>query len=141
MLIGENQLHYARYHLWGESLDHGIAKYIKQVVNIFGNRENVNKELGDRELRNLDDNNDKTLKLTIEIDHFYPTDQAQVILSGRYWLKNKANKKQVFEFAFKQALSADGYSQAVKQMHALIEQLAKKIIKNGQALTTKNSRV
>ncbi|PCI61836.1 MAG: hypothetical protein COB35_05205 [Gammaproteobacteria bacterium] len=126
MLIGENQLHYARYHLWGESLAHGIAKYIRQAVN---------------HLNIQDVKNAKTLKLTIEIDHFYPTDQAQVILSGRYFFKNKFNKKRVFEFAFKQALRADGYSQAVKQMHALIEQLTQKIIRNGQALDAKHEGV
>ena len=120
MLMNENQLHYARYHLWGESLQQGITKLIKQALTIT--------------------NKQQSLHLTIEIDHFYPTDQTNVILSGRYWLSmteaEVKNNQYVFNFAFKQALKADGYGQAVKQMHVLIKQLAAQINQHAVAFNS-----
>jgi len=125
MLVSDNQLHYAHYDVWGESLEQGI----KKTLALFLNHQQAEKQLL------LPRNNiDKNVHLSIEIDHFYPTDQGDVILSGRYWFTIKSSKvnKNIYkngalEFYFKQNITANGYSQAVKQMHALLEQLANNI--------------
>ena len=136
MLMNENQLHYARYHLWGESLTSAIAKIMNQSLM---NTALVNKALSQQLLPQ--NAKQQVLHLVVEIDHFYPTDQARVILSGRYWLTNKntkvKNSKQAFDFAFKQTLTADGYGQAVKQMHVLVKQLTENIIQQAKVFSKK----
>jgi uncharacterized protein len=121
MLVGENKINFSHYHLWAESLAQGFAKSLKQefsqqsAIALVENRDNT------------------TLDLTIEIAHFYPTDNAQVVLSGRYWLATPVNvnknvyQQQPIAFSFQQALTANGYAQSVKQMRALITLLAAKI--------------
>jgi len=113
MLIGENRLHYAHYNLWGENLAQGVSKLIQQSIGQI--------------------NSPEPIHLTIEIDHFYPTEQGSVILSGRYMLTLKKDKK-LFKFTLTQDLHEDGYSEAVKKMQLLIKELAKNITSNAQAL-------
>ncbi len=113
MLIGENRLHYAHYNLWGENLAQGVSKLIQQSIGQI--------------------NSPEPIHLTIEIDHFYPTEQGRVILSGRYMLRLKKDKK-LFKFTLTQGLHKGGYSEAVKQMQLLIKELAKNITRNAKTL-------
>jgi len=109
MLIDHNQLHYARYHVWAENLNIAITKQIKHVIAQQNNVSN-------------------STQVTIEIDHFYPTEQSEVILAGHYRFKKANNDKQLVNFSFKQALKSDGYAQAVLQMQQLVTLLAQDII-------------
>lgn len=134
MLVSGNQLHYAHYHVWGESLEQGIKKTLTLFLNhLFGQQQLNQQQVGKLLVLEKNDVN-KTLHLSLEIDHFYPTDQGDVILTGRYWfngssskVNNLSYKKNTVEFNFKQSIIANGYSQTVKQMHVLLGKLANNI--------------
>jgi len=113
MLIDQNQLHYARYHVWAEDLSSAITKQLKQVI---AQQNSV----------------PSATKVIVEIDHFYPTEQSEVILAGHYWLKKSNTDPQLVNFSFKQGLKADGYAQAVLQMQQLVVLLADDIIEQSK---------
>jgi len=139
MLVATNQLHYAHYDVWGESLEQGIHKTLTLLLNKLFEQPQLSRQKVNKQFLLTKDSIDKKIHLTVVIDHFYPTDQGDVILSGHYWFTNqsvnvnkKLYKKEVLKFYFKQSITANGYSQAVTQMHDLLEQLANNI--NQQAL-------
>jgi len=127
MLMAENQLHFSHYHLWAESLEQSIHKVLWLLLTYPEQA--------------TQDNLFNKLHVTVEIDNFFPSEQGKVILSGRYWLttsgskvNKKLYKKYEYEFNFTQNINADGYSQAVKQMLDLLEQLSKEINKKAIVL-------
>ena len=132
MLIGLNKLHFSHYNLWGENLTQGIKKSLSQEFV---------------KLHLMDNNNtDKTpthqVRLSLVIDHFYPTDQSQIILAGHYNLtadQAMSKTKVVKVFKFEQAIEKDGFTQTVIQMRSLLTQLAQQIGKDANLNYPKGS--
>ncbi len=114
MKLSENKLHFSRYHQWAEGLAQAFAKSIKQQVHT-----------ANFVLRP----SDSELSLVIEIDDFYPTEQGQVILTGRYWVNhhNAPDTAIAVPFNLRASLTTTGFEHAVKKMHLLVVLLAKQI--------------
>ncbi|WP_444996386.1 PqiC family protein [Aliikangiella sp. IMCC44359] len=114
MKISTNQLHYAQYHLWAEALESSIPKVI--INNLNQNSESY--YLTQTNQYSMDHQN-----LTIQIDHFYPTHESKVILSGQYWLANQNQIPKNATFYFEKQLSQNGYAHAVSSMQLLLDEL------------------
>jgi hypothetical protein len=106
-----NQLHFSRYHVWAESVEKSINKTLKQQLSSVVWLTKIN---------------EKAVSLTIEIDNFYPTQQGEAILTGRYWLKHNNQIRQI-NFAYHRALEHDGFTDATVQLHLLLVKLANDI--------------
>lgn len=126
MQVAENQLHFSHYDLWGESLTNAIEKSLKQDLNNLAEKNKV------AFVAQVDK---KLPSLSVEIDHFYPSAQANVILAGRYWFSANSNNAKAtvsqvsipIEFNFERSLTNNGYAAAVKGMRNMITELAQKI--------------
>jgi uncharacterized lipoprotein YmbA len=67
-------------------------------------------------------------QLFIDITHFYPTENSDVLLHGFWTLTSEDGERQDHQFQFSVALSSDGYAHSVAQQRALISRLAEQIV-------------
>lgn len=114
-----HELHFSHNHLWGQRLEQGITQAMLNEMNKQGI-----KLISEHETSN----DQKHIRLEVHIEHFLPTDNAEVLLSGHYRVIHKDSSKiGEHRFYYTQALKNDGYEHAVGQMRDLIGQLTKDI--------------
>lgn len=120
MQVDAHQLYVSRQHLWAEKLQHGITRALLS---------DINGELTEQLLisSNSPAAKDTTATLTVEFDHFVPTNQSEVIASGRYWIVKENTKPVMKSFVFTDTLKEDGYGHAVEQLRGLVGQLSRQI--------------
>lgn len=120
MQLSDHRLHYASYDMWAENLQAGVSKVLISEL------QNKGLKIHDHTETDLEVN-----RLFIRIDHFYPTDDSQVILSGKYWVEDPVNKKVLSgnHFKFQEKLERDGYAHAVAKMRELVEKVATELSK------------
>ena len=123
--MAEHQLHYANFHMWAEPLKKGFKKALlaemsnsSLAIDFISER-----DVGDKNLLN-------TKELIVEVDFFHATAKSQVILSGRYQLKNISSlqRSKVQSFNLMLPLNVDGYAHSIAQMRVLVKLLASQII-------------
>jgi uncharacterized lipoprotein YmbA len=124
------KLHVAFYHSWAEDFGSAIRRVMISELN-----------QSDDKVRYVQ-RCDSCQKLTITLNHFYPTTQGEVILAGDFVLENELeNSREQGDYPSKEAeipksflieanLTADGYEHAVKQMRISLGQLAKQVTNN-----------
>ncbi len=120
---GEHEIYKANFHRWAEPLDQSITKLLVQKLN--------NKKGDSYQFVKMHGYATKksTLHLSLEIDQFHATDNAQVILSGHYWLYNKDKSFEIIKhFNISDQLTSDGYQHSVEKLKRLLDQLANQII-------------
>lgn len=115
MRVADNRLDLASYHSWAEPLDAAIQRILIDELNQaqldFGFVERCR----------------DCTKVNLYVDHFYPDQAGNVVLSGRFTI-DKAGEAPIVEyFAFSQEQSAEGYSESVKVMNELLEQMTEKV--------------
>lgn len=66
-------------------------------------------------------------QLHVEITHFFPTEDSEVLLHGSWTLVSQNASRTDHKFQLSQDLSADGYAHAVSRQRVLIAQLAQEI--------------
>ena len=118
MQLSDHRLHYASYDMWAETLQAGVSKILVSELQSKGLK------IHDHTETDLEVN-----RLFIRVDHFYPTDSSQVILSGKYWVEDPVNKKVLngSQFQYQEKLERDGYAHAVAKMRGLVELLASEL--------------
>ncbi len=113
--LNDHQIKITNYHFWAEDLRRSIQRILIS-------------ELNQRQLdisfteRCID-----CAQLVVSISHFYPTESGDVILSGAVEFRAQNAQQIRTEFSFKQSLNEGGFDAAVKEMRALLSQLAQSI--------------
>ena len=106
----------AHYHAWAESLPTSIRRVLREQLNQSVNHYTFVNQCHD------------CGSLDIEIEHFYPTSDGDVYLSGYYTLTaQRANDSIYRSFTISAQLDADGYDAAVKEMREVIVRLSQQI--------------
>ncbi|MGB1239309.1 MAG: PqiC family protein [Pseudomonadales bacterium] len=122
VLRDESQrIHVAYYHSWGDSLRGAIERVLSRELNALNRDYALTKQCR------------SCLSLSVDISHFYPTTQGEVVLSGEYSFSQGDGVVQRHQFLIEQTLEQDGYQHAVAKMSRALEQLAVEI--NGQLET------
>lgn len=73
-------------------------------------------------------NNNIRHRLFVDITHFYPTENSDVLLNGYWTLLSDDDSRKDHKFQFAVDLNEDGYSHAVSQQRALISSLSAQIV-------------
>ncbi len=119
------KLHVAFYHSWAEDFASAIRRVMISELN-----------QSDTTVRYVQ-RCDNCQKLSIALNHFYPTTEGEVILAGDYVFDNESEYSSDLNseehqvpsaFLIEASLSADGYEHAVKKMRLTLGQLAKQIV-------------
>jgi uncharacterized lipoprotein YmbA len=111
-----NQIVIASYHSWADSLSDSIQRVLLRELNKLDSAYSFVKACN------------QCGKLSISIEHFYPTESGQVVLSGSFQFQTGVNKTLFQQFVLSDELVADGYDNSVSQMRQLLVQLAEKIV-------------
>lgn len=130
MQVGQFELHYSHQDLWAEKLQSSYFKALLQDLNSSGQRSYVAASSPEA-IKAI-----TTIK--VKLEHFHATDASTVVSSGHYWLSAKQLTKDKTKdltsashsFYFESELKQDGYAYAVKQLRALVANLAKQIEKD-----------
>ncbi len=111
----DQKMRIASYHSWADNLADSIQRVLVNELN----RKNTDFSMA-YECKDC-------AALGVLIEHFYPTANGDVVLSGSYTLDVGHGTPHRSHFFFTKALAADGYSEAVKQMRQLLEELAEQL--------------
>lgn len=126
MQTGPNLIESARHHFWAESLQDAIAKLLTQDIARHTHSIDVDRDAGRR-------TDDEFCRLRVEFDAFHPTNQSQVVASGRYRISSELSSERR-EFSLKRTLTSDGYAHAVDELRSTLEMLAQQISDDVQAI-------
>ncbi|MBF7073910.1 membrane integrity-associated transporter subunit PqiC [Glaciecola sp. MH2013] len=116
MKEGENRIVKANYHSWADDLDESIQRAIINDLNVALSETSV-----------VDFCN-SCQKVRITVEHFYPTQAGDVLLSGYYQIDHAQNEGQVRYFHFTSELKGDGYASAVTQMRSLVADFSASLV-------------
>lgn len=112
------KLHVAYYHSWADDLSAAIRRVVTAKLNALDKQVYYTSICEECE------------RLTIVLDHFYPTTQGEVILAGEYQLSLDTQQLTRQSFLIKTELQQDGYEHAVKKMQLVLNKLAVDIQKS-----------
>ncbi|MDH3647773.1 MAG: PqiC family protein [Gammaproteobacteria bacterium] len=119
---GTSQIQTANHHFWAEPLDEAISKVL--VGDISQRVDNV---AVDRVAGRWTGDGD--CQVRVEFDKFHPTENSQVVATGRYWIHESAGARVTKkEFEIVQTLSENGYAHAVHKLRASLAILASEIV-------------
>ncbi len=120
--IGKHEIYKANSHRWAEPLDQSIVKLLVKKLNNKTDNTYQFVKRGRHESKN------PSLHLYLEIDQFHSTDNAQVILSGHYWLYSEDHSFETMKyFNISDGLTGDGYQHSVEKLICLLGQLVMQI--------------
>ncbi len=124
MQIGEHKIISANHHRWAEPLEEAISKLLTHELNAKSEYYQFGRMIGQWK-------QNAPFNLRLEFERFHATDDAQVVVSGRYWFyeSNQAlglNQTQTFDISM--GLTHDGYLHAVEKLEQAIGQLSNQII-------------
>lgn len=106
----DHQIRIAKYHSWAEPLEVSIRRSIAAQLN--------HKDLGYTFVQACS----SCPRLSVDIHHFYPTVDGEVLLTGGY-RHDVHGDSQYHPFHFQADLETDGYAAAVTEMRGLLGQL------------------
>lgn len=108
----DHQIRIAKYHSWAEPLQVSIRRSIANQLN--------HKDLGYSFVQSCN----RCPQLNVDIHHFYPTVDGEVLLTGSYVIAGSRKlKADPHPFHYSGSLATDGYSAAVTEMRGLLGQL------------------
>lgn len=111
--LSDHQIKIANYHFWAEDLRQSIQQVLINELNLQNPKTSFSKICSGA-----------CLTLDITIDHFYPTEDGDVMLAGTYY---QSDTRVIKRFVLKRSLSNGGYDEAVPAMRALLSELASQI--------------
>ncbi|BFT30856.1 membrane integrity-associated transporter subunit PqiC [Alteromonas sp. D210916BOD_24] len=120
----DTNLHISTSHLWGESIEEGIAKTLKQSLA----------ESGIQLVQHDVFNEESTVHLSLYISDFITTYSGDIYLSGEYTFTSEKDAPKYRAFALQIPLTQDGFAASVKAKREVLKQLASDIahnVKNG----------
>ncbi len=124
MQMGPNRIESANHHFWAEPLDEAIAKVLTRDI-----AERTDGIAVERESGRWTPSED--CRVRVEFDAFHPTNNSQVVMSGRYWISSE-NSSDSQEFSLSRSLTIDGYAHAVDVLRDTLAVLAQQISEDVQ---------
>ncbi|WP_251360207.1 membrane integrity-associated transporter subunit PqiC [Kangiella sp. TOML190] len=113
MRDANHKLIVANYHSWADDMSNTIRRVLMADLNQASNNYSFVSSC------------ETCTNLEVSVEHFYPTQQGDVILSGTYQLKDDSSLRR--NFLIKNSLPASGYEQSVATMRESLKQLAQEI--------------
>ena len=110
-----NEVTVANYHLWAEPLSFSIRRAVLNDVATL----KPNLSLLDQCL--------KCETLDLYVDHFYPQENGEAVLAGRYVVTRDKNNITEHFYSLTTPLRGDGYNAAVTDMRLLLSRLSSQI--------------
>lgn len=117
MRKSNKEMLFANYHSWADSLPQAMQRVLVQNLNETAN--------AIKYTRHCPDNQCAQLRLIV--DHFYPTEDGQVVLAGSYFYTKNTSATALEPFVLTRDLENGGYNEAVQRMRELLSDLAKQI--------------
>lgn len=115
MRLANNQLNLANYHHWAEPLDKAVQRIVINNLNQKDNQYGFVNRCGD------------CPQVNIVVEHFYPNEQGQVMLSGYFTVSKDKQQDKVEYFSFTDEQISAGYGASVVLMRRLLDQLSEQI--------------
>jgi uncharacterized lipoprotein YmbA len=115
MLDSGHTLIKSSYHSWADSLDESMQR---ALVNDLNNLSEQNEFVAWCE------NCSKSMSVSITVEHFYPSIDGKLLLSGYFEVIDTQDENNVTRFQLVNELESDGYANSVKQMRHQIRDLA-----------------
>ncbi|MFC4701938.1 membrane integrity-associated transporter subunit PqiC [Glaciecola siphonariae] len=112
MMVSEHTLEIARYHKWADRLTDSIAR----VVEYEYNQALIVSE--------ADSACEQCRSIVLFIEHFYPTADGDVFLTGFYQYNNDQSAPIKKRFNLQGRIQGDGYKAAVVEMRQLLVELS-----------------
>ena len=130
--LSNHQIKIANYHFWAEDVDQSIQRILISELSKINSAISYTTRC------------ETCKQLAVNIDHFYPTERGEVVLSGSYETINPQNlphnlpqhemtqltMTQTVQFSFTQKLNNGGYDEAVEVMRSLLGELANEIARD-----------
>lgn len=114
--VGPNEVQSAQHHFWAERLDEAIAKVlVRDIMNA-----------SDTIFLPNTSQSDGACELRLQFDRFHATDDARVLVSGRYWLRS-VNGNASREFDVSQILGTSGYASVVSALRHSLGSLGREL--------------
>ncbi len=110
--LSDHQIKLANYHFWAEDLSQSITRAIVNDLNQQHQNISFTQQCSACD------------KLSITIDHFYPTEGGDVLLTGSYEMRINDKELTQARFSLKTELNEGGYDEAVAKMRQLVAELA-----------------
>jgi uncharacterized protein len=124
MQIGDHEIYSANYHRWAEPLDEAIGKLLIQELNNRSEAYQFEKKMGYW-------NQNARYSLRLDFENFHASDNAETIVSGRYWFYGKEQTLKLDRlFNYADSLTRDGYLHSVEKLKQAIVTLADEIIES-----------
>lgn len=117
MRRNNQQMTFANYHSWADSLPTAMQRVIVSALNQTSATVQYTRHCTLR----------KCAQLQIVVDHFYPTETGDVVLSGSYSFTGTTAKSSPKPFTLTETLKSGGYNEAVQKMRELLFDLAEQI--------------
>jgi len=129
MQTADTQVQISKRHLWAETLDVALPKFLFQELQKQSDDFNFY-------LKNSDFIPRTDYRLLVHIDSFQANDNGEVICSGRYQIISQTNDELAVtvDFNFKRALENDGYDHAIEQLRSLVGEIASNALRSTLAL-------
>lgn len=122
--LEDHEMHYAMNHIWAEPLRDAIPNVVLKDLRVASS--DYYFERGGSEWFGKE-----AYRINIQIDQFHPNAQQQVVLSGRYWIRNIETDTTVArDFALTETLTQDGYGHAVVKMRRVMSVLSDHILRH-----------
>jgi hypothetical protein len=125
---GDHQLQVSRSNLWAEGLDVAVPEVLLGALREASPQYRYF-------LRGSEFIPASSYGLRLHLDAFQATDAGDVVASGRYQVVAVADGREILnrQFNLREPLREDGYPQVVKQLRALLDQLARNIVNDLQS--------
>lgn len=118
MLIDDHKMEVARFHSWADHLANSIVRVAEYESNRI-----LREHTALTSCRACYD-------LHLSIEHFYPSVQGDVFLSGYFQYTNTQGKTRRVRFSIKDEMRQDGYQEAVRTMRQMLVFLSMQMVQD-----------
>lgn len=110
--LNDHQIKITNYHFWAADLRQSVQSVLINELNLINSGASFSK------------NCSQCTEITVYIQHYYPTESGDVVLSGSYQINSDKQNQSQYSFSFNSSLQKGGYDEAVAAMRMLLDELA-----------------
>jgi len=115
--LSDHQIKITNYHFWAADLRQSVQSVLINELNLINNAASFSNNCG------------QCTEISVYIQHYYPTEDGDVVLSGNYQINSGQQSQSLHSFSLKNSLQKGGYDEAVAAMRKLLDELAADINK------------
>jgi uncharacterized lipoprotein YmbA len=126
MLIDDHKMEVARFHSWADRLADSIARVTEYESSLILLERTA--PISCRACYNI----------RLNIEHFYPSLEGDVFLSGYYEYTDMREETRRIRFSIKDEMRQDGYQEAVKTMRNMLITLSEQMMRDIETRSDKD---